>query len=236
MKNRVALVDCRICEESVAALISRGYFVFKMPPFPSLSSCVESHPDMLTFVADGKLITHRDYYSGNVELFSKIEKATGISIVTTEEDIGEDYPHDILFNAFLHGKDIFGRVDRLSMLVRELERKGYRLHNVRQGYAACSCAEVGNGVITADATLYRAFCERGIPALAIENGDIALFFHDYGFIGGASGYEDGVLYLNGDIETHRNAKEIKDFVRSMGCSLVCLCDGPLTDVGKIIFI
>ena len=236
MKKKVALVDCRICEKSVDTLKALGFCVFRMPPFSSLSPSVESHPDMLTFIADGKLITHEDYYNENINLFSKIEEAANISVVTTNEEIGKEYPCDILFNAFLHDGHIFGRLNAISHCIREFEGKGYTLHNVKQGYAACSCAEAGDGVITADKTLYRAFCECGIDALLIENGDIALPFHDYGFIGGASGYSDGVLYLNGDIETHRNKDAIKNFVTDKNCASVSLCDGPLVDVGKIVFI
>ncbi len=236
MKKTTAIVDCRICEQSVNSLTARGFRVVKLPPFSRLSPDVASHPDMLTFILGGKLITHRDYYNENRDIFSSVADTSGLTVLTSDEDMAGEYPSDILFNAFVYDRHIFGLSASLSRYVRELESEGYTLHNVKQGYAACSCAFAGDGVITADRSLYRSLTDCGIRALLIESGGITLPFRDYGFIGGASGYADGVVYFNGDIDLHPSGKAIRDFAQKVGCECVCLCDGMLADIGKIIFV
>jgi hypothetical protein len=90
--------------------------------------------------------------------------------------------------------------------------------------------------VTADKRLYDAITSQEIDALLIDAGHISLPCHDYGFIGGASGYCGGVVYFNGDIDTHPNGKDIRRFAERHNCKVVCLCDGTLTDIGKILFI
>lgn len=237
MKKSIAIVDCRICEQSVKKLQDAGFLVLRASGFYRLSEGIRSHPDMLMLIEGESLFTHREYFEANRVLFEKIkETKPDLSFYLSDEKMLPEYPSDILFNAYIHGKAIFGKEDSLSLFVRQLCKSGYLLQNVKQGYASCSCCRVGDGVITADKALYRALTAKGIDVLKIDEGHIALPCHDYGFIGGASGYADGVVYFNGDIDTHPNSSDIRNFAERHGCRLVCLCDGMLTDVGKILFI
>ena len=237
MKKSVALVDCRICEQSVHSLESMGFSVLKLQGFSRLSRAVESHPDMLMLIEGESLFTHRKYFEQNESLFSKIqESAPYLSFFLSDEGMHPEYPRDILFNTYIHDGIVFGRCDRLSVFVSMLTQRGYSLKGVRQGYASCSCCRVGEGVVTSDVSLYRALTECRIDTLLIESGHIALRCHEYGFIGGASGYCDGVVYFNGDIDRHPNGSEIRRFAEKHGCEVVCLCEEQLTDVGKILFV
>ncbi len=237
MKKSIALVDCRICEQSVHSLERMGFSVVKVQSFSRLSQGVESHPDMIMLIEGASLFTHREYFMQNESLFAKIrECAPYLSFFLSDEGMYPEYPHDILFNAYIHDGIVFGRHDRLSIFVSMLTQRGYELKGVKQGYASCSCCKVGDGVVTSDISLHRTLVECGIDALLIESGHIALPCHDYGFIGGASGYCDGKVYFNGSIDLHPSGKDILHFAKKHGCEVVCLHDGPLTDVGKILFI
>ena len=234
MKKTTAIVDCRISSQSIEALKGYGFSVIAIPPFSRLSEAVSSHPDMIFFLHGDSIVCHRDYAKENPKVIEQIRKnAPYLSIIETEANIGCEYPHDILFNAFLHEGHLFCRMDSVSSLVKD---DSYEHHNVKQGYAACSCCSVGRGVITADRGLAKSIASAGFPVLSICEGHISLPCHDYGFIGGASGYCDGVVYFNGDISLHPNASEILDFCREMNAECVCLNDGKLHDVGKILFI
>ena len=53
----VAVVDCRISLKARLALKDYGYNIIALPPYSGLQSAVASHPDMLIFITDDKLIT-----------------------------------------------------------------------------------------------------------------------------------------------------------------------------------
>ena len=237
MKKSVALVDCRICEQSVYRLESMGFSIIRLPRFSRLSEGVCSHPDMLMLIEGESLFTHRDYFMQNETVFSKIkDSAPYLSFFLSDEGMYPEYPRDILFNTYIHDGIAFGKSDRASLFVSMLAQRGYTQKHVKQGYASCSCCRVGDGVVTSDISLYRAMTECKIDTLLIESGHIALPCHDYGFIGGASGYCDGVVYFNGNIDLHPNGEDIRRFAKKHGCEVACLNDSPLTDVGKILFI
>ena len=73
--------------------------------------------------------------------------------------------------------------------------------------------------------------------LLIEKGDIFLSGHDYGFIGGASAkISNKEIFFFGNLENHRNHKEILVFLDKYSCKAIYLKNTPLTDVGGIVSI
>ena len=74
------------------------------------------------------------------------------------------------------------------------------------------------------------------PVWLPDSGDILLPPHEYGFIGGAAGVFRDNVYFIGSIERHRDFHKIDAAIRAEGYTPVSLSDGPLTDLGRIIFI
>ena len=58
--------------------------------------------------------------------------------------------------------------------------------------------------------------------------------YDYGFLGGASGLADGVLWFAGDLSRHPDFDKIMDFLDRREIAVRWFPDIPLTDVGSII--
>ena len=126
---------------------------------------------------------------------------------------------------------------------------------VRSGYALmCECmlpyggdpeaqaqhficdADAVVAVITEDASIERAMKENGVDVLRVAPGYVALDGYDRGFIGGASGADNENVYFCGDLSTHPNSNEIKEFCRQHGKNCVSLGSGRLYDVGTIFFL
>ena len=82
----------------------------------------------------------------------------------------------------------------------------------------------------------KALCAEGIGVSVIQNGAIQLPPYEYGFIGGAAGVADGCVYFLGDPMEHPSGKEILSAVEESGLRAVSLMDGPLLDLGRIIFV
>lgn len=235
----VAIVDCRISERCERALLMRGFQIIKMPPSKRLGAAVKSHPDMLTFNYGREIVTSADFCDEAAYVFSDIrELCPGVRITFTDECFDREYPRDAIFNALVVGNKLFCREQSVSRAVLELAReRGLEIVNVRQGYPACTVLKLSDEVcVTADEGMARALKEKGVTAYVIENGDITLEPHEYGFIGGAAGVYGGVAYFLGDLDSHRSAKVIKEACMAAKVTPVSLSDEPLVDLGRIIFI
>lgn len=231
------IIDKRAPEAVKASLIDMGYSLIQMPPHPALPAPVSAHPDMLLFITDRKVFCHADYKEIAKAEFEEMADA-GYEIVTTNEAIGDKYPSDILFNALHLGEHIYGKVNSISELIKEYTiSSNITLRSVKQGYAKCSVAKVGErAAITSDTTLYKAMIADGYDVLLISAGHIGISEYDTGFIGGCSGCDVERVYFSGNIDLHPDAKAIKDFCSKHGMCAVSLSDEPLFDVGSLFFL
>ncbi len=235
----LALVDCRLSEKCRIALRDYGFFVIPLPAFSALEESIRSHPDTLLCRMGNKLISHEKYKDEARREFSLIEKhRPDLEFIFTDEKMGNKYPSDVLFNCAKVGKELFGRLEFLSRFVKEeAESLGYKLNNVKQGYAACSTLVLDEkSIITSDISISKAAERLGIDTLLIESGSISLPQHDYGFIGGASCVYSDTVFFFGNIDLHPNEKVIRNFIEERGKKVISLSDEGLSDFGGAIFI
>ncbi len=231
------IIDKRAPESVKLSLIDMGFSLIQMPHSPALPAPVASHPDMLLFIAGRQVFCHADYREIAKAEFEEIAYE-GYDILTTDEHIGDKYPLDILFNALHMDTHIYGKADSLSALIREYAKASdITLRAVKQGYAKCSVAKVGErAAITSDTTLYKAMSADGYDVLLISAGGIGISEYDTGFIGGCSGYDGERVYFSGNIELHPDGAAITEFCKRHGMNAVSLSNEPLFDVGSLFFL
>jgi len=231
---KLVVTDNRIDKKCERSLRARGFELVKLPSFSLLQKPVSAHPDMLFFTAKGRLVCHRDYFSAAEREILQIANASGLSIFISDEDMGAEYPEDVLFNAAAIGDKLICRRDTVSNPVAELYPED-KIINVRQGYAKCSvCAVNDNAIITADPSIAGAAEKNGIDVLPISRGGVRLNGYDCGFIGGASGYCAGTAIFFGDPETHPDAALIRRTLDAKEIDCLALSGDTLTDFGGII--
>lgn len=224
------LVDTRISKKCEDTLLSLGYEPIKMPPHPSLPVPVASHTDMLVFLFEDTLICTKEYY----RIAKKELDSTEKRIILSEERAEGNYPRDILFNAAPVGEYLFGKLEHISSHIKALP---YKMCNINQGYAKCSCCTVSDkAIITSDPSLESAAKAVGIDVLKVSEGHIRLPGYDTGFIGGASGAGERFVAFCGDISTHPDAEKIKSFCKKHGKEPISLSDEPLFDLGTLFFL
>lgn len=194
-----------------------------LPSEPSLPGPVSAHADMLMF---GNIV-QKDYYERNRELFD------GFDIILAGESFDCKYPKDVLLNAFAVGDTLFGRLESLSVKIKESYPDAV---NLRQGYAKCSTLLFGDNAITADRGIADALINNGLNVLLITPGHIALPGYDYGFIGGASFVYKNVVYFFGNLEDHPDFFKIQSFIEDAGYLPAYDIDYPLTDFGGAIIL
>ncbi len=160
-------------------------------------------------------------------------KSCGFNVKILNEALGDAYPLDVPLNAAVIGKTVFLNPKTIG---KDINFNDKNVVSVRQGYSKCSvCAAGDNAVITDDTGIYNAALKNGMDALLVEKGDVRLKGRDYGFIGGCCGMINSTTMLfNGDLELHRNSKEIKTFLKVHGIDCLSVGDYPLTDIGGLL--
>ncbi len=227
------------------ALIARGYDVLTLPPLPSLAAPVCAHPDLLVLALGGRLFCPAVYAAQDDAhaILDELCRRSNLilSPLPAEEIWGNRYPNDIKLNALSLSNRLYARTDAISPTLRHATTTmGMTLIHVRQGYTRCSTAVVAsNAIITADRTIANAARNEGADVLLISHGYIFLPGYNYGFIGGATGYDKtaGTLFFCGTPHAHPDwtSGRIQAFCYAHGCKTECLSRDILTDVGGIHF-
>ena len=144
------------------------------------------------------------------------------------------YPVNIAYNTAVTEKfAICNEKYTDRVILQSVIDAGLEIIDVKQGYAKCSVCVAGNGIITADKGIYKKISGK-MDALLISPGFVNLPGCEYGFLGGASGF-DGYLYFMGDIKAHPDFYRIDMFLKKIGVIYECL-PGELTDFGTAVFI
>lgn len=177
---------------------------------------VSHHPDMFMFYDDDLFL----------EAGVDLEGIHG-------EAIGSKYPETIKYNVAKIGRYVICHRLLADCLKDHFTKKDYELIHVKQGYAKCSTATVGDGIITSDKGIYDA-CHM-MDRLLIRPGHILLPGMSTGFIGGTCVTLEGRVFFNGDITKHPDYALIKNFVEAKGYEIDYI-DQPLMDVGSFIVI
>ncbi|MGN1346306.1 MAG: DUF6873 family GME fold protein [Eubacteriales bacterium] len=233
--------DDRFCVVSVAvpeAVRKNLHKIFGevlfLPPDPSLAEPVRSHPDMIFSVLQNRMFLPQTYYDAHTALLERLARLGGFSLHPCEEPRGSVYPMDVGFNAAVGQDFLLCRPDAVSpSLLACAAAHGYRVIPVKQGYAACSCLVTDAAVLTFDCGIAKVLEHEEIPHLLLKSGGISLPGYDCGFLGGASGFFDGTIYLYGNTVGLRSRDVLERFVRANGYRMVSLYDGPVTDYGGI---
>ena len=220
-------------EKAIELLRQRGVDVLCPQPCKGLLAPEQLHADLLMrHLGSRELLLSPDQGALAVKLRERGGRPMLISRRLTPE-----YPENVALNAALCGAVAFAKPDASAPeLMDGLDRHGYRLHAVRQGYAGCGCAVVtSRAVMTSDPGIAKAAGEEGIDCLLLTPGHIRCDGFDCGLIGGCCGkLGPRLLAWTGDVDRHPDAKRMRDFCASHGVELLTLGDGPLTDFGGII--
>ena len=236
----IAIVDNRICSEAKATLSDFGFKILEIPSTKRLSPPIASHPDMLIFLHNNKIITEKRFANEEGrDFFSKLKSlAPHIEISLCEEEFEKDYPHDAILNALIIGEAILLRKKSISKSITDYaEKAGLQIIETNQGYPACTTLALGSNLaITADDGAKKALREYGADVFEIRNGDISLPPYEYGFIGGATGIYGKYAFFIGNPALHRDGEKIISACKKASLIPIPLCERNLTDLGRILFI
>ena len=235
-KYSLAVADCRITQNIKTTLSEYADSVVLLPMADFLSEPVSSHPDMLLWRFENKIVAYDEYAKAVPSVFDAL-KRIGYEMILEKAPASPNYPYDVPLNCASVGKYVFANKSSVSAQVRKIiDSNGIELLHTKQGYAKCSTVTVSdNAIITADPSIYAVALKNGIDALFVESCGVGLNGYDHGFIGGASGVTDTHVLFSGDLSLHPSEKIISDFCKAHNKTVVSLSSAPLYDYGTIMF-
>lgn len=197
--------------------------------------------DMLLTKIGDDYISYADYCEEASYIFSDLSlmlKGSGARFTFTADEVAPDYPRDVGLNALRMGNKLFCRVASASdTLLATAKKYALEIVDVKQGYPACTVLKLNDGAaITADRGMAAILEKHGTRVTLIEQGEISLPPHEYGFIGGAGEVDGDKLYFFGNPKTHRDGDKIISAAEAEGLTVVPLSAAPLSDRGGILFI
>ena len=173
------------------------------------------------------------------EYYKKLFYETQYTLLCGKYTPQYNYPHDCAYNAAVLRDYAIANFDCIDpVLKNELKKTGKKFINVKQGYTKCNiCVVSHNSFITSDIGIYNTVKAQAsdIDMLLIKQGGIELNGFDYGFIGGASGYDEKNVYFSGDIKQHKSYCDIQRFITKK-CKNIKCSENILTDIGTILIL
>ncbi len=206
-----------------------------IPPYEvaALRGGMRRHGDItFSYLGDGVAICAPEAY----DYYSHALESLPIKLVKGNCPVGSNYPWDAAYNIAIVGERIFCRVDITdSVVLKKATEMGYKIINIKQGYAKCSVCPVDeNSAISADMSFYKAASKEGIEVLLTDNCPIVLEGYPNGFFGGAAYMEGaGVFSAKGDVRLLADYEKIKLFLEKRNISIKYR-EGSVTDFGSFI--
>lgn len=213
-----------------AGLERNGFSVIPLPPHRDLLPGEAAHADMQFCKIPGKTLLYAPDTSPSV---IKALRERKISVTQGQTRLKPDYPGNIAYNILTVGNIYFHNLPFSDPLaVSLLAESGLYGVKVKQGYAACSAAAVtGTHIITGDRGLMAAAERHNITPIFLPDRDIVLNGYEHGFVGGCCGIYENTLFTCGELPA-----VICKTVVDLGVSVVSVWDGPLTDIGGLLFL
>lgn len=213
-------------------LTGNGIECIELKINPLLDEETNNHADMLcSYCGNGSFIFSQK--DAAVDTLIKEYNAD----VSIQKGICSPYPCDVALNACFLNKYLLCREVSLSALLKSYCSKNkIDIINTKQGYSKCSvCVVNEKSVITEDEGIAYLLKKYQFDVLLLNRGGVYLSDRHCGFIGGCSGLVNkNVLFFNGDVKSHPQYAEIKDFLIKRNIEIICSATPHLTDFGGFI--
>ncbi len=210
--------------------------VMVLPPFehPLLPKGLKKHADLTICPLGGDVAVCApeayDYYA-------RLLEGRKVKLLKGEKGLEGVYPYDVAYNCAIVGRKVFCKKDATdTVLLTAFEEKGYKIIDIKQGYAKCSVCPVDEvSAISADPSFISAAKKEGIEVLRVNNAAIKLEGYENGFFGGcAFMLSEKTFVTKGDLSTHPDYEKVKEFLEKRKIEIKCIGEGSLSDFGSFI--
>lgn len=219
---------------AVSAAEIKGVRTIMPPSVSVLPEGIRCHADLgICVLGGGRAVCPPDTF----DYYKKHLEPLGYNIICGKTALGCHYPNDTAYNVGIAGNKCFLNPDVCDdILLRELDKAGYELICVAQGYAKCSICPIDEDtIICGDRGISRAAERSGMTVLEVDNDGILLSGYGNGFFGGCGGMlSPSCMALNGELSSYPGGVAVRDFLFQRGIDVVSLKKGKIYDIGSVI--
>lgn len=192
---------------------------------------ISGHPDIFFCQTPSGLILAPNLPE---EYFSFLERHK-VKYQKGEIAVRKTYPHTAPYNAVVTSKYIIHNLKFTDpLLLKACE--GLKQIHVNQGYTRCNLLALNENLfITSDKGICNSLLGHGLHCHYFPPDEIMLEGFPNGFLGGTCGIWDQKLFICGSLRHHSWGNEFREIVEADGYEVIELLNGPLMDVGSILF-
>jgi len=236
------IIDSRMRKPEKELLTTLWYKIIELEKSKDVYEEISSHPDVFCTKIGNRIVVEPNTYR---YLTSKVLEKD--KFIIGKKCLGKVYPMDINYNVCTVGKYAIHNFKYTDETIVELlDKNGYEMINVSQGYSNCSIAVIDDkSIITSDKGIYNKLKDLELNILLVENDNIKLlngntYSTKNGFIGGCivrlepEGHDNAVIFISGDLNKLRGGNEIRDFVSERKIDLIEFPNMDVIDYGGIV--
>jgi hypothetical protein len=237
----VIIVNSKISQEAKEKLSAYGELMELRTEgiaYPAISG----HPDIFFCQAGEKLIVAPNLPA---EYFEQLE-AQSVDYMVGEFPVGAEYPVSARYNAVATDKLLIHNFRHTDFMITRTLEDLHPIH-VDQGYCRCNLLPLKEGhFITSDEGIFKVLMRCHLPSdfgmrchlnvLFVSPSGIKLDGFPHGFFGGCCGVLEDKVFINGSLNHYPDGKKVRQYLEYLEYEIIELTDGPLEDVGSIMFV
>lgn len=191
---------------------------------------ISNHPDIFLCQIDDFLIIAPNASNQLKETLTK----KGLRFFEGKKPLGKKHPETAFYNAVISKNHLIGNATYIDETI--ISHKGNRkIIDVKQAYTRCNLLPLPDErFITSDAGIYKQLRKHNLEVLHLNPDGILLKGFSNGFIGGCCGVFDNKVVIAGSLKHFPQGEKIRTFLKDS--DIIELYDGPLLDVGSILFL
>jgi hypothetical protein len=235
------IIDHKIAPKAKEKLAAFGHLIELRTEgitYPAISG----HPDIFLCQAPGQLIVAPNLPEKYLDTLS----SNGINFIPGEFPVGAEYPASARYNAIAAGQFLIHNFRHTDFMITRTLEDLHPIH-VDQGYTRCNLLPLKDGhFITSDEGIYKVLMRCHLPpeiatrchldVLLVSPDGIQLDGFPHGFFGGCCGIWENKVLINGSLDQFPAGVKVRQYMEGLGYGIVELSEGPLVDVGSILFV
>ena len=191
---------------------------------------ISKHPDIFFCPLGEELIVAPNL----PEIYKNILSKKKISFQEGNKTLGKRYPLTAFYNAVTTENYLIGNTKVMDKAILEKAENRKVIH-VNQAYTRCNLLPLSDKkFITSDKGIEKELKKNNLDVLFVNPEGIILDGFKNGFFGGCCGISGNRVFIAGSLNHFPEGEKVKDFLSDM--EIIELYDGPLLDVGSILFI
>lgn len=228
----LAIIDSRAPKEAILNLEKHVDAVFQFGSSGITFNSISCHPDIFIYQDAFNLILAPNAPDALVEFLTSHK----VHYVFGKNNVEASLRSSVAYNCLATSDYLFHKSGFTDPSISSVNQEKDFI-NLRQAYTRCSLTHIGNNYyITSDKGIEKKLVENGLDCFYFSPEQISIMGHKHGFLGGTNGRCKDKLFFMGNIDLHKDGKELRNFIEEGGIEIVSLTEGFLYDGGGIFFI